>query len=456
MKTGIWWITNDQRLDDNSNLFRSLQECDQVIPVYIWDESLKRCSLESRQGQFTLESLKILEKKLKALGSYLFFKNGNSLDEILKIVHIYKVEEIYVQDNFTPTFNSIYKKLNSIVSVNLSLDGYMFNPKDILKSDDSPYLTFSSFLRALNIDDLKFDNLYKVPEYIKSPQFIDIPQIPKNQNSSIFKADVENAETRLDCFLKEKILKYDVERNRLDLDGTSMLSPYFSSGILSVRKIFRDILNIDMTLMNKGIKSWFNELIWREFNMYIMFHFPETMNSSFRNKLKNYPWENNPKFLVAWKNGETGYPIVDACMKQLSETGWMHNRGRMIVASFLTKDLFIDWREGEKWFMENLVDADIASNIGGWQWTAGSGADAAPYFRIFNPVLQGKKFDPFGIFVKKYIEVLREIPERFIHEPWETDYDLLNKLPSYYKKPIVKHSESREKALKIFQDLKKQ
>tara|TARA_B100000686_G_C16293325_1_gene714753 strand:- start:99 stop:659 length:561 start_codon:yes stop_codon:yes gene_type:complete len=186
-----------------------------------------------------------------------------------------------------------------------------------------------------------------------------------------------------------------------------------------------------------------------------MFHFPETINSSFKNKLENYPWENNSQFLLSWQKGETGYPVVDACMKQLLETGWMHNRGRMIVASFLTKDLFIDWREGEKWFMENLVDADTASNVGGWQWTAGSGVDAAPYFRIFNPIIQGKKFDPFGIFVKKYIEVLRGIPERFIHEPWESDYEFSKKLPLYYKKPIVEHIQSREKALKIFQDLKK-
>ena len=455
MKTAIWWITNDQRLDDNSNLIRSLEECDQVIPVYVWDESIKRCSLESRQGQFTLESLEILERRLKTLGSYLVFKKGNSLDEILRIIHDYKVEEIYVQSNFTPRFNSIYKRLKSFVSVNLSLDQYMIDPKKILKSDGYPYLTFSSFLRALKIDDLKFDSLYQEPKYINSPQFIDIPKISKSRNSSIFKADLEIAEARLDWFLEEKIFKYNVERNRLDLDGTSMLSPYFSSGILSIKKVFRDILNIDINLNNKGIKSWFNELVWREFNMYIMFHFPETINSSFKNKLENYPWENDSQFLLSWQKGETGYPVVDACMKQLLETGWMHNRGRMIVASFLTKDLFIDWREGEKWFMENLVDADTASNVGGWQWTAGSGVDAAPYFRIFNPIIQGKKFDPFGLFVKKYIEVLRGIPERFIHEPWELDYEFSKKLPLYYKKPIVEHIKSREKALKIFQDLKK-
>ena len=211
--------------------------------------------------------------------------------------------------------------------------------------------------------------------------------------------------------------------------------------MLDIKHVFNLAINAGN---NSGVNSWVNELLWREFNAYIMFHFPDILDSSFKNKLQNYPWEKNNLFLDYWKNGLTGYSCVDACMRQLLELGWMHNRGRMIVASFLTKDLFIHWKEGEKWFMENLVDADTPSNVGGWQWTAGTGVDAAPYFRIFNPILQGKKFDPKGIYIKKWIPELRNIDTKYIHDPSSYDLDLS------YPKQIVLHEDSRKKALYNF------
>ncbi len=197
-----------------------------------------------------------------------------------------------------------------------------------------------------------------------------------------------------------------------------------------------------------------NELVWREFYTAILFHFPRVMKESFREAYNDIPWRDSPEDLLAWQSGETGYPIVDACLHQLIKTGWMHNRGRMIVASFLTKDLLINWQKGEEWFMANLIDGDPAANNGGWQWTAGTGTDAAPYFRIFNPVLQGKKFDPDGAFISKWLPKFQDLPVRFRHEPWKLSENEAEKyhfqLDRDYPHRIIDHSFARQRALHAY------
>jgi deoxyribodipyrimidine photo-lyase len=210
---------------------------------------------------------------------------------------------------------------------------------------------------------------------------------------------------------------------------------------------------------SKGAETWLNELIWREFYVHILYHFPHVLQQSFRTNLRAIPWENDGEAFAAWCEGQTGYPVVDAAMRQLVETGWMHNRARMIVASFLVKDLLIDWRWGEHYFMQQLVDGDSASNNGGWQWTAGTGTDAAPYFRIFNPVLQGKKHDPQGAYVRRWVPALAQVPDRFIHQPWKIPSDVQQKagciIGQDYPAPIVDHAWARERTLAAYAQARK-
>jgi len=244
----------------------------------------------------------------------------------------------------------------------------------------------------------------------------------------------------------------------MDQEGTSQLSPYLRFGMLSARQAVVSALSaMDASpdpKARKGAETWLNELIWREFYMAILHHFSDVLEQSFRADLRHIAWENDESAFEAWCEGRTGYPVVDAAMRQLVQTGWMHNRARMIVASFLVKDLLIDWRWGERFFMHHLVDGDPAANNGGWQWTAGTGTDAAPYFRIFNPILQGKKHDPNGAFVRRWVPELTRVPAQYIHEPWKMPLDVQRQagciIGENYPAPIIDHAWARERTLAAY------
>ena len=266
------------------------------------------------------------------------------------------------------------------------------------------------------------------------------------------------ARRRLEQFLAEPAADYDDKRNRLDLDGTSRLSPYLRFGMVSARAAAVAAQNAQAEAREgaraKGLSTWLNELIWRDFYIHILYHFPHVRHTSFRETLRDIPWRNDPAEFDAWCNGQTGYPVVDAAMRQLRQTGWMPNRARMIVASFLVKDLLIDWRWGERWFMNQLIDGDPAANNGGWQWTAGTGTDAAPYFRIFNPVTQSHNFDPEGAYIRRWVPELAAMPSPAIHEPWrlkpQAQQALGCLLGRDYPQPILDHATARERTLAAY------
>ncbi|MCJ7695764.1 MAG: DNA photolyase family protein, partial [Anaerolineaceae bacterium] len=268
----------------------------------------------------------------------------------------------------------------------------------------------------------------------------------------------KEAQSRLEDFIQNKASEYHTNRDRMDIDGTSSLSPYIHMGTISVCRILLSLEKMKSDISENGdllgIETWKNELVWREFYQSILYHFPFVQKISFNPKFRSIEWSNSPEALIAWKDRSTGFPIVDAAMNQLLKSAWMHNRARMIVASFLTKDLLINWQEGEKWFMDQLIDGDLASNNGGWQWTAGVGTDAAPFFRIFNPILQSKKFDPQGDYIRKWVPALTDIPTEYIHEPWLMP-DLIQskygcKIGKDYPFPIIDRKNSRERTLRAY------
>ena len=282
--------------------------------------------------------------------------------------------------------------------------------------------------------------------------------LPKKKWSKKFenfwKPSEDEAIKNIKQFIKHDLSDYGENRDIPGINGTSKISPYLAFGQIHVETIWEECQAIQNK--SRGYRKYINELGWREFSHSLINYFPQMLRGNLRKEFDNFPWEENAKYLSVWQKGITGYPIVDAGMRELHETGWMHNRVRMITASFLVKHLRIHWQEGEKYFRDCLLDFNEANNVAGWQWVAGCGADAAPYFRIFNPILQGERFDPNGEYVKKWVPELLNVPKKFIHKPWELDNDIKNfELGKSYPNPIVNHEAARNAALEAFQKIKK-
>ena len=272
---------------------------------------------------------------------------------------------------------------------------------------------------------------------------------------SLWPAGEDHAQARLQTFIEKKIKHYAAHRDFPALDGTSTLSPYLAAGIISPRQCLKAAMDVNGQRLESGdesVLSWINELIWREFYKHILMGFPRvSMNKAFKMSTENIRWDNDEALFAAWCEGRTGYPLVDAAMRQLKQIGWMHNRLRMVTAMFLVKDLLIDWRWGEKFFMQHLIDGDLAANNGGWQWAASTGTDAAPYFRVFNPVSQSQKYDPAGEFIRRYCPELRDCDNKTLHAPYALSgqYSLLFNYP----RPIIDHAAARQRVLHVFKGL---
>jgi deoxyribodipyrimidine photo-lyase len=436
----IWWIRRDLRLTDNAALHAAL-EADSVIPIFIIDPAFSSCS--TRRKDFLYEGLHALNKELRGRHSHLIIRNGKPIEVLHQLLRETNSDVIFAEEDFTPYARKRDKQIACQLPLQLVHGQTVHHPMDVLKKDGNPYTVFTPYSKMWKAKLPTSIRLYPAPEKIHTSTDVSSEPLPGFKASPLFPAGEQEALVRLEEFLHQRIYVYGEDRNRMDLDGTSALSPFLHFGMLGLRRVVSVARQAMVEARNEASKrsaeTWLNELIWREFYIQILFHFPHVSETAFNPALANIAWRNDESEFEAWKEGQTGVPIVDAAMRQLKEIGWMHNRARMIAASYLVKDLLIDWRWGEKHFMEELLDGDKAANNGGWQWTAGTGTDAAPYFRIFNPVLQSAKFDPNGDYIRKWIPELRNVEAKDIHAPWEKGI----KVKGYPERPIIERDKER-------------
>ncbi len=460
MNVTIWWIRRDIRLQQNPALQEAIANSSSILPLYIFDPILLAKKAEGRLS-FLFDALSHLDLELKMIGSRLWIKSGDPLDVLKSVTAEIKADAIFAEADYTPYSRQRDLRIARELPVWLIHGLTVFPPGMVVKNTGCPYTIFTPFSRAWKALPLPHGSATPPSaQMIPAPPVTQLASeaIPPYQEKADFPASEKAALSRLEGFIKEKVYQYSENRDRLDLDGTSRLSPYVRFGLVSPQYIAQRALSAIQNAPNNDTRAsaetWLNELIWREFYISILHFFPEVLKASFRKDLRNICWRDAPEDLQSWQNGMTGYPVVDAGMRQLKATGWMHNRARMITASFLVKDLLINWQDGEAWFMKNLIDGDPATNNGGWQWTSGVGTDAAPYFRIFNPVLQGEKFDPHGDYVRKWIPELAGIPTEYIHKPWLMP-DTVQKtagirIGQQYPLPIVDHATVKSRTLAAY------
>lgn len=434
-KRAIFWFRRDLRVEDNTGLYHAVKENKEVLPIFILDENiLRRIIRENPRIGLLLDGIRNLDKKLKSFGSFLLILKGKPEEILPDIINKYKIDAVYLNKAYT--FDGI-KRDKNIKSICLKNNVAFKEFEDTLlvppyKLEQRKVFTpfYKLWLRVEKRMDLLNTNK------INSPK-IDTKPFEKIKKELSFSTNIywplDFPEKRLKEF---DFCRYHETRNSPYIDGSSKLSPYIRFGIISIRRIYKAISS-----MPCDVNTFISELAWREFWYHIMHYFPETRDIEFQEKRRNIKWINDDGWLGAWKEGKTGYPIVDAGMRQLKEEGWIHNRVRMIVASFLTKDLLIDWRLGEGHFFDCLIDYDENVDIGNWQWVASVGADPKQ-LRIFNPILQSQRFDPDCIYIRRYVPELKNTPNEKIHDPIKYD------LP--YHKPIVNHYEMSKLAKYLY------
>ncbi len=478
----IVWLRHDLRLLDNPALYHACQKSDQIVPVYILDDDAAADWKMGAASRWWLHhSLNAFKKDLQEkLGLNLILKRGKAGAILDKIIQETAAETVFWNRNYEPWSIERDKNIKSdLKNQDIDVETYngrlIFEPWDIETQSGDPYKVFTPFWKNC-MDDPKLRDPYPVPdqENLKTPSLesdaLDdwdlLPTAPDWSGgiADFWEVGENAAQARFDYFLDNTVEVYKDKRDIPSLDATSRLSPHLHFGEISPLYVYHKTKPLlDEAHGNsdtyKNIKHFISEIGWREFSYHLLYHFPHTPDEPLYDKFKKVPWDKNEHAIQAWQKGQTGIPIVDAGMRQLWQTGWMHNRVRMLVGSLLVKNMLMDWRVGEKWFWDCLVDADLANNTQGWQWVAGCGADAAPYFRIFNPVTQGERFDGHGDYVRQYVPELKDLPEKYIHKPWEADEKTLKdagiELGKDYPKPIVDLKQSREKALDAFGEMKK-
>lgn len=488
MPTLIHWFRRDLRLFDNSALAAAAHDSGgMVLPVFVLDDVLLHPGgrfVAAARVRFLLQALAALDEALQQQHSRLVLRRGNPLEVLPRLLHESGAAGVYWNRDYSPYAvqrdTALERTLRAMgYTVRQYKDAVIWEYDELFTQAGTPYTVYTPYARqwwrhsnekpptcapvpVLRLPAAQVPAAEPLPT-LEALGWQNSPQSPWLAELAGGEAAAQRALARFtDLNTPYNISHYAEQRDMLALPATSRLSPHLRLGTLSPRACFQAARAAearqgtqDATRKEKsGMQVWLGELAWRDFYIQILAHFPHVLGGAFRSEYNTLNWENNAAWFAAWCEGRTGYPIVDAAMRQLNQEAWMHNRGRMIVASFLTKDLLIDWRWGERYFMQHLVDGDPAANNGGWQWAAGTGTDAQPYFRIFNPVSQGKKFDPNGDYVRRYVPELARLPAALIHEPWkltgrqQRQYELVP--GTHYPLPIVDHATQRKQALALY------
>ena len=465
----IVWFRRDLRLNDHTALAHALESGSPIVPVFIFDPAvLSAARIGTPRLRFLLDALHSLDESLRRLQARLIVCQGDPTAVLRALIDQTQARALYFNRDYTPLAQRRDSKLAAALNIPIHAydDVVLLPPHAVLKGDGKPYHVYTPYKNAWN-------KLSKPPilSYLLIPQhFANADELGLDHQSIPTLADLghphtlislpaseEAAQRALSAFLSSGLAVYDEQRNFLPAQpfkqprpaGSSYLSPYMRLGLLSPRQLYwsarQAYAKATDEATRQSITTWVSELTWREFYIQILAHYPHVLRRDFVSTYEALEWRYNPADLDAWKHGMTGYPIVDAAMRQLRAIGWMPNRARMIVASFLTKHLLVHWREGDVTFMRYLLDGDPAANNGGWQWSAGTGTDAQPYYRIFNPVAQSEKFDPDGSYLRAWLPELRELSSKDIHAPWRMTFP-----PKGYPAPIVDHDFARQRALAVF------
>lgn len=488
----IHWFRRDLRLLDNTALIAACTaSVGDVIPLFVLDDTLLRgADVAPARVRFLLDSLQELDNALRQRGAQLVIRRGDSVTELLWAARQTDARAVYFNRDYTP----LARRRDVRAEQHLRAAGYdvithkdllVHEPDEVYSKEGKPYTVFTPYKRAWlalpkptpNVEDFPrlqpSLDLGALSHHLPTLHALGVASAP-----ATLPGGESNAWQLLDNFTASgRLDAYNTQRDVLAEDVTSRLSPHLRFGTISPRLCYQRAIDTQVNpfatrrsvspaasdVRKTGAESWISELIWREFYAQVLYHHPHADRANFNRSYDALRWGSGDAALddqrwQAWCAGQTGYPIVDAAMRQLNTTGWMHNRARMVVASFLTKDLLLDWRLGESYFMRNLVDGDPASNNGGWQWAASTGTDAQPYFRIFNPLLQGQRFDPAGSYVRRYIPELARVPDEFIHTPSEMSLALQQqcgcKVGRDYPAPIVDHAAQKEIILQRFKEIR--
>lgn len=469
MTTAIVWFRQDLRLTDNPAFIEACTRYKKVIPLYILDGTIS--VLGEAQSWWLHHSLIALRDSLtNKLGLKLILRQGHASEIILELVKSLSINAVYWNRCYDPLSierDKIIKAALRDSGINvLSFNASLFNePWTISNKNNDFFKVFTPYWKtcrqALVSQPVKVLTHYPACVDVVSDELDEWQLLPTlnwaSQFPDLWTPGEEGAQQQLSKFISHHLQGYKINRDIPEKQATSHLSPYLHFGEISPWAILRAVeyAKLDPHCDLAGAEHFLSELGWREFSYYLLYHVPSLPYSNYKKEFDLFPWNNDASLLKRWQKGMTGFPIVDAGMRELWATGYMHNRVRMIVASFLTKGLFIDWKLGADWFLDTLVDADLANNSASWQWVAGCGADAAPYFRIFNPVLQSKKFDPNGVYIRRWVPELASLDNDAIHAPWENANATSIYSKTHYQKPIINHSETRTKALAYYSQLKK-
>jgi len=459
MKTIIVWFRNDLRIHDHPALAAACAEADHVVPVFILNDKLLRGDRSSaNRNRFLLESLSDLKQSLIERGGNLVIRHGDPASELQTLVEETGATAVY----YTADYTAYAVQRDKAVKVTLDIEFRGFPGRLAVSSLDKlatktgkPHKVFTPFWK--NWQQIQRRDIASLPREIKLPNKIPVGALPKLEaltasgelSPDALPGGETEARKRLKAWLDGGIHDYHQGNNDMAADATSRLSSYLHFGCLSPREIET------MLPRGAGAEAWHRQLAWREFYHYIIYKFPDNTAQEFQERYRSLKWDNDPKLLRTWQDGQTGYPVVDAAMRQLKQEGWMHNRARLIVGSFLTKDLWLDWRLGERYFMQMLIDGDQANNNGNWQWIASVGVDPAPVFRrLYNPSSQQANYDPSGAYVRRYVPELKDVPDKYLAEPWKMPKDLQQEISCFigkdYPAPIVDHAEARKAALEHY------